>query len=66
MSLSVPFTGWLGPHNVSYTDVDWLMCREAWDLISQERLLHHCVIVATVRAHLPIKEVTTSQKDNIY
>lgn len=50
---------------MSYADVDWLMRREAWNLISQERLLHHCIVVAIVRTHLPVKEVTTSQKDNI-
>jgi len=46
--MSVPFIGWLWPHNMSYADVDWLMGREGWHLIGQERLLHHCIIVAAV------------------
>lgn len=57
MSVSVPFIGRLGPNHVSYADVDWLMGREGWHLICQERLLHHCVVVAAVWTHFPVKDV---------
>lgn len=51
--MSVPFSGWLGPDNMSDADVDWLMGRQSWHLIGQEGLLHHCVVVAAGRANFP-------------
>lgn len=60
MPLSVPFIGWLGPHNVSYANVDWLMCRKGWHLVGQERLLHHCIVVAVVWVRFPeTREIKT-------
>lgn len=56
MTVPVPFIGWLWPHNVSYADVDRLMGRERWHLISQERLFDHCVIVAVVWTHFPVTD----------
>lgn len=53
VTVPVPFIGWLWPHNVSYADVDRLMGRERWHLISQKRLFDHCVIVAVVWTHFP-------------
>lgn len=54
-TVSVPFIRWLWPHNVSNANIYWLMSREGCHLISQERLLHHWSVVATVGTHFSVK-----------
>lgn len=51
MMVSVPFIGWLRPHNMSDANIDWLMGRKRWHLIGQEWLLHHCTVVGM---HFPV------------
>lgn len=63
VSLSGPLTGRLGPDDVSDADVDWLLSREGWNLVIQERLLQHCVKMAAVRAHFPVT-VKARQEDS--
>ena len=55
VTVPVSFVGCLGPHNVSHTNVHWLGSRQSWQLIGQEMLLHHSVVMVAVGMNIPVK-----------
>lgn len=55
VTVAVPFTRRLGPHHVSHANVHWLSSRQGRQLIGQEMLLHHSVVVAAMGMNFPVE-----------
>ena len=61
VTVPVSLIGRLGPHDMSHTNVHWLRGRQSWQLIGQEMLLHHSVVMAAVGMNFPVEKAQDEQ-----